>query len=240
MQDIERQCLAITRGIVEAGKQHHSDQLHLADLLAQLHNHDVKLGGDMALLDEKLKPTQTTTRNHRFKMKDSGEHIQLTFPDGTELGMLRANFKDLSSLFGSPTLHFEAVADTNDIRDQIGRATRPSDALVRVNINIYGPPERADEIGWQLSGHKMWLQKPSQPIADVVYKNPHIWEFENLDTSLIERTINPVESGGRRPVPRTEEERLGQTVAEVYSSTRRQDELAQRTASGRIKTTMLE
>jgi SWI/SNF-related matrix-associated actin-dependent regulator of chromatin subfamily A3 len=213
-----------------------------ADVLVQLHNADVKVAGDMTKLDEKLAPTQMTTRYHRFKLKDSGDHIQLTFPDGTELGILRANLlKGLSSLLGSSSIHIEAVANTDAIRDTINRATKATDALVRVNINIYGPPHRADDIGSQLSDNKLWLQKPEQPIAHVEYKNPHILEFEDLDTSLIEQTINTVESGGgSRPVPRTEEEHLRQTVAEVYSSTRRQDELTQRSASERIRTPMLE
>ncbi|ETS83908.1 hypothetical protein PFICI_05784 [Pestalotiopsis fici W106-1] len=205
-----------------------------------LYNADVKVAGDMALLDEKLKPTQTTTRNHRFKLKDSGDHIQLNFSDGTELGILRTNLlKGLSSLLGLPQLHFEAVADTGVIRDTIGRVTKASDALVRVNINIYGPPDQADHIGSQLSEHKLWLQKPEQPIAHVVYKNPHILEFEDLDLSSIDQTINPVESGSR-PVPRTAEEHLRRTMDEVYSSTRRQNELTRRAVSGRITTSMLD
>ncbi|KAF7526827.1 hypothetical protein G7054_g10639 [Neopestalotiopsis clavispora] len=206
-----------------------------------LHNVDVKVTAkDMPSLDERLRPTQMTTRYHRFKLKNEGDHIQLSFLDDTELGILRANFlKGLSDLLGMTEIHFEAVADTNIIRDTISKVTKASDALVRVNINIYGPPNKADYIGSQLSEHKLWLQKPEQKIEGVRYKNPHILEFEDLDITLIEQTMNPVESGGGRPVPRTEDDHLRQFRADVYSSTRRQNELAQRATSGNFRTTML-
>ncbi|KAK6216495.1 hypothetical protein LQW54_003501 [Pestalotiopsis sp. IQ-011] len=201
-----------------------------------LHNADVKVVGDMAVLDAKLQPTQTTTRIHRFQLKDKEDHIQLSFTDGAELGLLRTNLmKGLSNLLGSPGIYFEAVANTDNIRETIGRVSKASDALVRVNINIYGPPDEADYIGSQLSEHKLWLQKPEHALAE--YKNPHILEFEGLDPNLIDQPMELLDRGGQ--APRNHDEHLRETVAEVYSSTRRQGELTQRAVSRRYKNQIL-
>ncbi|KAK6084656.1 DNA repair and recombination protein rad5c [Seiridium cupressi] len=162
----------------------------------------------------------------------------LSFADGTEFGFLRTNMtKGLSELLTSSTLCFEAIVGTNALRETIGRAAKPAEALVRVNINIYGPPDEADVAGQHLSEHKLWLQKPDHIIRDVDYKNPHVLEFEGFDLDQVEKPMEMLERG--RPKPRTEEDHLLQTVTQVYSSTRRQEGLLQIAASGRFKTRML-
>ncbi|KAH6647230.1 SNF2 family N-terminal domain-containing protein [Truncatella angustata] len=203
-----------------------------------LHNVDVKVVGDMSVLDAKLRPTQNTTLNQRFQLKDKTDHVQLSFADGTEFGYLRGNYtKGLASYLASPTLYFEAIVGTDTLRETIGRAAKPSEALVRVNINVYGPPSEADDVGARLSEHKLWLQKPDHLFRDIEYKNPQVLEFEDLDLSLLDQPMELLERG--RAKPRTEEDHLLQTVHQVYNSTRRQDGLAQRDVSGHFKTKML-
>lgn len=190
----------------------------------------------MAVLDVKLQPTQTTTRIHRFQLKDKEDHIQLTFADGTELGFLRTNLtKGLSSLLGSPGIYFEAVANTDNIRETISRVSKASDALVRVNINVYGPPDQANLTGSQLSEHKLWLQKPEHALAE--YENPHVLEFEGLDPNMIDQPMELLERS--RQAPRSQEDHVRQAMAEVYSSTRRQGELTQREVSKQYKNQIL-
>jgi SWI/SNF-related matrix-associated actin-dependent regulator of chromatin subfamily A3 len=199
---------------------------------------DVKVVGDMSVLDAKLMPTQSSTGNQRFQLQDKSDHILLSFPDGTEFGYLRVNMtKGLSELLAVSKLDFEAVVDTDDLRDTIGRANKAADALVRVHVNIYGPPSQADIVGSKLSSHKLWLQKPDFARRDVVYQNPQFLEFEGIDASILEKPSEVLERG--RPKPRTEEDHLRQAVAEVYNASRRQEDLAQMAASGRFRTSML-
>ncbi|KAI0127862.1 SNF2 family N-terminal domain-containing protein [Xylariales sp. AK1849] len=203
-----------------------------------IHNVDVKVIGDMSVLDAKLKPTHGLTLTQRFHLKDKTDHILLSFLDETEFGYLRANMtKGLGEMLAVPALYFEAVVGTDALRETIGRAQKPSEALVRVNINIYGLLSEADTVGSQLSFHKLWLQKPDNAIRDVTYKNPQVLEFEGIDSSMLEKPSELLERG--RPKPRTEEHHLRQTVTEVYNASKRQDGLVQITVSGRFKTIML-
>jgi SWI/SNF-related matrix-associated actin-dependent regulator of chromatin subfamily A3 len=201
----------------------------------------VRVVGDMAVLDTRLRPTQTTTLNQRFQLRDKGDHIQLFFNDesSTEFGFLRSNMtKVLSKLLDSHTLYFEAVVGTDNLRETIGRVSKPSEALIRANIHIYGPPSEADSVGLQLSSHKLWLQKPDQAIRDIPYENPQFLEFEGLDIGLLENPAEIIERN--RPRQRTEEDHLRQTMAEVYNSSKRQEGLTQVNVHGGLKTEMLE
>lgn len=192
----------------------------------------------MSVLDAKLKPTQHTTLNQRFHLKDKTDHIQLSFADGTEFGYLRANMtKGLAQFLSSSQLYLEAIVGTDELRETIGRAGKPAEALVRVSVNIYGPPEEADDVGSKLSEHKLWLQKPDNMIRDVEYKNPQFLDFEGLDLTLLDKPMELMERG--RPKPRTEEQHLRETVTQVYNSTRRQEGLTQIAVSGHFKTDML-
>lgn len=192
----------------------------------------------MSVLDAKLKPTQGSTLLQRFRLQDKKDHILLAFLDGTDFGFLRANMtKGLTPMLAKSALEFEAVVGTDSLRETIGRARKPAEALIRVNINVYGPPDEAKIVGPHLSAHQLWLQKPDHARRGVIYKNPQVIEFEGIDLSMLEKPTEMLERG--RPKPRTEEEHLRQTVAEVYHASKRQEDLTQITVSGRFKTSML-
>ncbi|KAI1871434.1 uncharacterized protein JN550_004428 [Neoarthrinium moseri] len=191
-----------------------------------IHNVDVKVVGEMAAHDAKLQPMQNTAQNQRFRLKDKTDHIQLSFVDGTEFGYLRSNMtKGLSDLLALPSLYFEAVVGTDILRDTIGRASKPNEALVRVNINVYGPQDKADHVGDHLTSQKLWLQKPDHPLRHVDYNNPQGLSFEGIDPSMLDEPTEILNKG--RSKPRTGEERLRQTVTEVYGSAKRQEGLNQ-------------
>lgn len=192
----------------------------------------------MSVLDEKLRPKQTTTLIQRFKLQAKRDHILLSFDDETEFGFLRVGMtKGLTDLITKSTLQFEAVAETESLRETIGKAQKPADALVRVSINIYGPPSEADDVGSDLSKYKLWLQKPDHPRRGVVYKNPQVLEFEGIDLTLLDKPSELVQKS--QPKIRSNEDHLRQTVSKVYQASKRQDGLRQMTSTQRFKTKLL-
>jgi hypothetical protein len=134
-------------------------------------------------------------------------------------------------------LEFEAVVETDVLRETIGRAHKPSEAVVRVNINVYGPAIEANNVGSQLATHKLWLQRPDHARRDTIYKNPQVVEFEGVDPTGLETPSEMLNRG--RPKPRKEVEHLRQAVAKVYDASKRQQALTQFTVSRRFRTTML-
>lgn len=198
----------------------------------------MKVVGDMSVLDARLKPTHATTHIQRFGLRNKSDHIQLLFADETEFGFLRTNMtKGLNELLEKSTLDFEAVAENDSLRETIGRAAKPAEALVRVSINIYGPQDEADDVGSQLSDHKLWLQKPDYSRRDLPYKNPHVLEFEGLDLSDMDKPTEVMQRAA--PKPRSEEEHLRQTVAKVYNSASRQEGLIQIAVTGNFRNPVL-
>lgn len=192
----------------------------------------------MSVLDAKLRPTQETTHIQRFQIKVKTDHAHLLFHDDVEFGYLRPHMtKGLDKLLASTSFYLEAVGETDVLRETIGRAAKPSEALVRVGIIIYGPPSEANDIGSHLSEHKLWLQTPDYPRRDVDYKNPHVLEFGGLGLSDIDKPKDLTQRAA--PKPRSEETHLRQTMNEVYNSTRRQEGLTQIAVSGHFKTPML-
>jgi hypothetical protein len=100
-------------------------------------------------------------------------------------------FAQLNSL-ASTTLHQAAALPTMVIRAYMARdsfedllAKRKVDQSTRpvhfkLNINISGPSLNGERVGEILSDHDLFLQDPLQREECHPYKNPHVWEFEDL------------------------------------------------------------
>src|SRR5690242_5205513 len=83
-----------------------------------------------------------------FGIKRSLAQLSVTFPDGGEFGLLNVHTsKALDSLIDLPSVQLEALADMITLRETIDRATKASDATLRVNINMYGPRETRKDVG---------------------------------------------------------------------------------------------
>ncbi|KAK0616473.1 SNF2 family N-terminal domain-containing protein [Immersiella caudata] len=145
-------------------------------------------------------------------------HILLSLPDGEQFGVLRSDMTDVLEplLKQSSTFELEAVASTVRLREQISIATKPNEAIVQVNINIYGPRDRAKEVGDDLSNRKQWLQKPDFFKAEYEYSNPHHLHFPELESQMVQEEIRQEVSGTAKP--RAEEERVKKLVAQVHEA----------------------
>ncbi|KAF0328442.1 DNA repair and recombination protein rad5c [Colletotrichum asianum] len=184
-----------------------------------LYNVDVKLIGEMAVIDSKLVAAMTAgkTQYQRFELSDSQDHVLLAFKDKTDFGYLRSGpGKTISPLLTRAGVEFEPIAPTVTLRETIGRAKKPVEAMVKVDINVYGPRRAAPEVGDKLSEGKLWLQKPTHSRKDVDYENPHMLQLDGVEEMTVEAVR---EVGGGGPAKRQpREENLRKMMLEVYQS----------------------
>ncbi|KAJ0158674.1 putative matrix-associated actin-dependent regulator of chromatin subfamily [Colletotrichum tanaceti] len=153
--------------------------------------------------------------------------------EATEFGYLRSGpGKTLGELLRADDdgLEFEPMAQTTVLRDTIGRAKKPVEAMVKVHINVYGPRAAAARVGGALSDGKLWLQKPDRARAGLPYENPHVLAIRKAEGASGDATattarqvhgdgdpsssLSSSSSSGRQP----REERLRLMMLEVYDS----------------------
>ncbi|KAK1634848.1 SNF2 family domain-containing protein [Colletotrichum phormii] len=211
-----------------------------------LYNVDVKLIGDMAVIDTKLRESSQAsapgkTAYQRFTLTDSQEHICLSFKDDntTEFGYLRSGPGKALARLLSPDSHveFEPIAPTRTLRETIGRAKKPVEAMVKVDINVYGPRRAAKSVGDKLTEGKLWLQKSDHARREHSYENPHVLKIQGGE-AMPEHTINEVNSGqpaGRQP----REEKLRRMMIEVYDSIKNKRHFNRELGDKRLKNDLL-
>ncbi|KAL0931446.1 DNA repair and recombination protein rad5c [Colletotrichum truncatum] len=188
-----------------------------------LYNVDVKLIGDMNDIDTTLNEahhaaaTPGKTKHQRFTLSERQEHVLLSFRDNTDFGYLRSGpGKTLSPLLAKRFVDFEPIAPIQELREVIGCAKKSVEAMVKVDINIYGPRSAAQLVGDTLSNGKLWLQTPTHPRKDVEYENPHLLPLDGVEELTVQE-VRQVNAGGpARRQPR--EENLRKMMMEVYDS----------------------
>ncbi|RMZ85530.1 hypothetical protein DV737_g539, partial [Chaetothyriales sp. CBS 132003] len=145
----------------------------------------LRLMGDMLQLDYKLQRTKGSYGfgYASFEVRPSKENITLHFVDGMPLGSTNMHFNNgVQRLLPRFPIRMEGIVQTAKVRDCIGRAKKTSDAIVRVDINVYGPMEDAAAVGKILSDGKIWLQKPDILKRGLQYDNPQF--LRHLDGSI--------------------------------------------------------
>ncbi|KAI1422037.1 SNF2 family N-terminal domain-containing protein [Xylaria sp. FL1777] len=183
-----------------------------------LHNVDVKLVGEMQTIDAKLGRSQAGYE--RFKLIEQQDHILLCFhDDSNDFGYLRSGVgKTLAPLLAKPYVELEPIVPTSNLKETIGRAKKPAEAMVKVDINVYGPQRTAAEVGDALSGGKLWLQKSDHARQGVAYNNPHILPIKINGVQV--QSVQPINQVANEGVSRKKhrEEQLRKMVEEVYKS----------------------
>lgn len=208
----------------------------------QLYRRDVVLKTpEMSILVARLRELADTNPEHVQKFiltVKPAPHILLSLPDGMSFGILRDDMtKVLKPLLGKcPPYELEAVATTKRLCDQIGMG-KPNEAIVQVSINIYGPRDRAKEVGDKLSENRQWLQKPDFSKPQYPYSNPHKLHFPELDSRMVEEEIRKDVSTVAKP--RAEEERVQRLVVQVHQALTRANELDNMAGDQRLKTDLL-
>jgi SWI/SNF-related matrix-associated actin-dependent regulator of chromatin subfamily A3 len=173
----------------------------------------------------------------KFGIRKKEEQLALHFADGTEFSLLNNHAsKALETLLQRPTLEFDAMGSMQAILETIERVTKANDAVVRVNITIYGPRELKHEIGNHLTSQKLYLQRPDKLRVGAIYENPHFLSFADMQISSFE---NRLEVGNNRASKPDDLDKFRETISHVYASLTRGDHLNREEGDRRLKTILL-
>jgi len=192
----------------------------------------------MLEVDAKLNADNRSLVNdyYTFSIKKSSTQLVLRFQDGTEFGLLNTHTsKALESLIDQPAIQLDALGPTLTLRETIGRATKASDAVVRVNINVYGSKEACKEAGRHLSVHKVYLQRPDKQRQGTVYDNPHVLKFSNMRMSTPEYQLEVTS----RHVSTSNKVEFQKTISNLYASLTRGTKLNRIEGDRRLRTQLL-
>jgi SWI/SNF-related matrix-associated actin-dependent regulator of chromatin subfamily A3 len=161
----------------------------------------------------------------------------IAFPDDTVLGEVNAQLeKALVSITEQGyQLDFEVFAPVRAIQETLGRATKEKEAVVRVQINVYGARSIAHDIGKDLSDQKIYLQRPGYVRGGTTYENPHVLTLTGFQYSTTDITT-PLED---TTTEKTTTETLKSTIKEVYSSLTRDQNLRGLEGDERLNTSLL-
>ena len=205
----------------------------------QIYRAAVKLLGDMSEVQSKLNSeVMSQAAGHwSFGITKDTSQLYLIFRDGTQLGLLNAHTtKALDSITDLPSVQLEAFVDLVALCETMCRATKASDATIRVNINVYGTRETRKEVGDQLSRGKVYLQHPDQQRSTSIYDNPHVLQLPGMKAS--NQHMKPdgvVESTSKAD----KAEQFKSAVSNVYASLKRSSHLKRMAGDNRLRTPLL-
>lgn len=172
-----------------------------------------------------------------MSVSKSEEQFLVTFPDGVVMGQLNAQLeKAFEDIPEQHRIDLEVLAPIKPIRETISKATTGKDAIVRVNINIYGARNSAQEVGHQLSKQKIYLQRPDQIRDALAYDNPHVLKLPDMQLPYNDCATHTYEEN--QPVT-NKVEAFKKTISDVYSSLTRGQRLVGLEGDGRLKTPLL-
>jgi SWI/SNF-related matrix-associated actin-dependent regulator of chromatin subfamily A3 len=193
----------------------------------------------MLEVDMKLKKDGQSRANglYIFGVRRDSDKVALTFADGTEFGILNEHAsKVLGKLVDQSKVDLDCLAPTNMLRETIEKASKAKDAVVRVDINVYGASSDRQEVGHFLSANKLYLQRPDQLRPGLEYDNPHILHFPDMAAETFEYAPEPCVNDN--PTSKSTEI-FRQTISDVYSSLQRGRRLNCMEGDDRIKTDLL-
>jgi SWI/SNF-related matrix-associated actin-dependent regulator of chromatin subfamily A3 len=161
----------------------------------------------------------------------------LAFPDGVVVGEANAQLDGaLESIMEQGyEIDLEAFAPIANIQETIGRAAKEKEAIVRVQINVYGPRTAACNIGRELSQRKIYLQRPVYIRNGCRYENPHMLTLPGFHSSSSAVPVTSEESIPEKADLKT----LRSTLQDVYSSLTRDRNLHGLDGDERLNTPLL-
>ncbi|KAH4127100.1 hypothetical protein HBI81_064400 [Parastagonospora nodorum] len=199
----------------------------------------IKLCGDMAQLDKNLtasapSPIQGHTLLNLTRPEDQ---FMITFDDGQVLGEVNEPLEEALSQFAEhrSCLDFEVFAPVRAIRETITRATKEKEAIVRVQINVYGPSGMGESVGRELSRQKIYLQRPDYMRPGAEHDNPHVLKLDDRPSAVPEVSVIVEETAPEKGA----DDVLKDAIADVYSSLTREQHLRGLEGDSRLRTTLL-
>lgn len=178
------------------------------------------------------------TGHIQFQLIRSETQFLVAFADGHIFGEVNAQLeKALTNIKEQHLqLEIEVFVPTRATRETISRATREHEAVVRVQLNIYGPQASSDSVGQELSQNKLYLQRPDYVREGAIYENPHVLKFsdEQNATSIVNISADEPSTEGASG------EELQKVITNVYASLTRNENLKGLEGHERLRTPLLE
>jgi hypothetical protein len=127
----------------------------------------------------------------------------------------------------------QGITFRGSVMQKISTTDRASNAVVHIDINIYGPPDMASKVGLHLSKHRVWLQRPDNFDTRCPYLNPQKIDFPELENpdELQEQIQADVDD-------QVVTNQISELVHELQADTRRAARL-DRVAGDNLKTPLL-
>jgi SWI/SNF-related matrix-associated actin-dependent regulator of chromatin subfamily A3 len=208
-------------------------------IYTQIYRTSVKLCGNMAELDKRLSiggasPIQGHLQMNLVKTESS---FQVTFSDGMVFGELNMQLETALAGLSEQRfeIQFEVFANIRAVRETISKVTKEKDAIVRVQINVYGNPSVAEKIGRELSKANIYLQCPDYIPAGVSYDNPHILKLQSFQAT----EPTPQQQTNQQSTETESAKDLKQVISDVYSSLTRNNNLEGLEGDERLETQLL-
>jgi SWI/SNF-related matrix-associated actin-dependent regulator of chromatin subfamily A3 len=208
----------------------------------QIYRASVRLKGDMSELHAKLSNggDYPVPGHYQLGVTKCEQQFTVIFPDGSCLGEVNAQLERALTGIVEQEQHvdLEVFAPIRPIQDTIGRAYKKGEAIVRVNVNLYGTRAAAHSIGQELSNHKIYLQQPDYCPPKLTYDNPHVLKLKNFQVSTIDQTVGAPEE--EQPEDEFQKaEAFKMTISTIYSSLTRNQSLVGLEGDDRLKTKLL-
>lgn len=167
------------------------------------------------------------------------DYIAVIFNDKTVFGEPNTHMSEvLLKLLERDSLTFEVITNVSNTIETIGKAEKANDAVVRVDINIYGPRSVAKEVGQQLSKNKVYLQRPNYWRDGAEYDNPHFLKLPSIKSADTASSFIPT-VGSEKKTELDKEEEFKRTIGSVYASLTRNRKLHGLEGDDRLKTRLL-
>lgn len=198
--------------------------------------------GDMSTVDTKLGTGggHPVLGHYQMRISQNDDRCIVEFFDGTPLGEVNAQLEAALCGIVEQRHHvdLEVFAPIRPIRETISRATRDKDAIVRVNINVYGSRSIARDIGLELSLQKIYLQRPDYIENGLTYDNPHVLKLGDFRQTFDSQSVEVSEE--KQPESEVEKaEAFQKTINTIYSSLTRGQSLGGVEGDNRLKTQLL-
>jgi SWI/SNF-related matrix-associated actin-dependent regulator of chromatin subfamily A3 len=163
--------------------------------------------------------------------------FQIAFLDGTIVADINAQLeKALVSITEQGyQLDYEVFAPIRAIQETLGRAGKEKEAIVRMQINVYGPRSIAHDIGKELSKRKIYLQRPVYIRDGAPYDNPHVLTLTGFQCSTTDVAM-PIEDTHKE---KATIETLASAIEDVYSSLTRDRNLRGLEGDERLSASLL-
>lgn len=208
-------------------------------IIVQIYRTAAKLVGNMSTHLSSLNSVEVTkVKSYALlDVEHDDEHVWLCFEDGTRFAQLNTRLSEVIPLVfeASPKVTMQALVDVIGFRQAAERATKSTDATLRVGINVLGPLTTRDEVGQILSKGRVYLQVPDCIPDGIVYNNPHVLELgEAADASVSEPQVKSQST----PEPGHQQD-FQAAVNDIYKSLKRRSNLQKMAADASLRTELL-